>query len=340
MYSGQIQKIHFEITTFCNAFCLGCSRTSDMADGIENPIAASHLSRDLFEKALTADNTLQLDELFFCGVMGDPLAHPEFLQYLEFAVALWPKIKIVIHTNGSLGSTLTWHRLGALSQKYNIECVFSIDGLQDTNALYRVGTSWTKIMRNAQKFIDQGGRAVWKYIQFDINSHQVTEAQQLATDLGFQRFIVRKNYDPKRQPSTVSLEDVKQMKSRSRPFANTSDEELEIKINSLYDTSTAISCKAQQRNEIYVDSQGEVWPCCWIGNLGERRLSIVEREYFHRQWLKDKSSGFNSLKYYSLQTILQDDFFAKDLPQSWQRNESRSQRCSPACIKHCSAVSI
>ncbi len=338
MYRGQIQKIHLEISTFCNASCLGCSRTSDMAEGIENPITPNHLSLEFFEDVLNDHEALRLEELLFCGVMGDPLAHPEFLQYIEYAVAAWPNLNIVIHTNGSLGSTLTWQRLGALSKKHSIECVFSIDGLEDTHALYRIGTSWSKIIRNAQTFMEHGGQAVWKYILFDTNIHQLPEAEQLAKSLGFARFTTRKNYDSKRQPTTVSLEDVKKMKTQSRPFADTTEAELGLKINKLYDASTPISCKAQQRNEIYIDSLGEVWPCCWIGNLGERRLSIIEREYFHRHWLKDKSFGFNSLKKYSLQTILQDDFFAKDIPSSWERNENTSQRCSPACIKHCGQV--
>ena len=45
-------------------------------------------------------------------------------------------------------------------------------------------------MRNAQYFIEAGGRATWKMIRFKHNEHQIEQAKQLSQTLGFVDFIV------------------------------------------------------------------------------------------------------------------------------------------------------
>ena len=66
----------------------------------------------------------------------------------------------------------------------NVIMSFSIDGLEDTNHLYRQDVEWDKIMERAKKFIGAGGRAEWKFIIFRHNQHQVEEARSLSKELG------------------------------------------------------------------------------------------------------------------------------------------------------------
>ena len=65
---------------------------------------------------------------------------------------------------------------------------FSIDGLADTNKLYRIGINHDRVMANAKAFIEAGGKARWKFIVFRHNEHQVEEARELAKDMGFWQF--------------------------------------------------------------------------------------------------------------------------------------------------------
>ena len=66
--------------------------------------------------------------------------------------------------------------------------VFSIDGLEDTNHIYRVGVQFKKIMENAKAYIDTGASAHWDMLVFDHNKHQVDECRQLADTMGFTWF--------------------------------------------------------------------------------------------------------------------------------------------------------
>ena len=74
---------------------------------------------------------------------------------------------IEVVTNGSIKKANWW---AELALKANV--VFSIDGLEDTNHIYRVGAQWDKIMANAEAFIAAGGNATWQYIVFRWNAHQ------------------------------------------------------------------------------------------------------------------------------------------------------------------------
>ena len=80
--------------------------------------------------------------------------------------------------------------MGEAEQKQGVEKVmtFSIDGLADTNKLYRIGINHERVMANAKAFIEAGGKARWKMIVFKHNEHQIDEAKQLAKDMGFWEF--------------------------------------------------------------------------------------------------------------------------------------------------------
>jgi MoaA/NifB/PqqE/SkfB family radical SAM enzyme len=101
-------------------------------------------------------------------------------------------MQLSFHTNASAKTPEWWSKLPAAMGKSHY-VVFSVDGLEDTNHLYRQGTVWKNIMRNAEAFIQAGGRARWDYIVFGHNEHQVEEARALATSMGFEKFNVKKS---------------------------------------------------------------------------------------------------------------------------------------------------
>ena len=70
--------------------------------------------------------------------------------------------------------------------------MFSIDGLEDTNHIYRRNVNWKKLMGNAQAYIDAGGVARWEYLIFKHNEHQLVLAEQTASAMGFDKFIPKR----------------------------------------------------------------------------------------------------------------------------------------------------
>jgi len=138
------------------------------------------------------DNMHHNPSLVFCGCHGDPAMTPDWEPILVGSSKR--KYIIDVETNGSMWKPDVWSNIGKAmgeaEQKQGVEKVmtFSIDGLEDTNKLYRIGIKHEKVMANAKAFIEAGGKARWKFIVFKHNEHQVDEAKQLAKDMGFWEF--------------------------------------------------------------------------------------------------------------------------------------------------------
>ena len=188
---NEIKTVHLEITDNCNAACPMCAR--NINGGQENPqIPGTELFiediRRIFEPSFVA----QLDRMYMCGNYGDPIAARDTLEAFAYFREHNPKMNLSMMTNGSAKKSEWWQNLAkVLGPKGYV--TFSIDGLEDTNHLYRQNTVWSKIMENASAFIAAGGRARWDYIVFAHNEHQVEEAEQLATSMGFERFQFKKS---------------------------------------------------------------------------------------------------------------------------------------------------
>jgi hypothetical protein len=72
---------------------------------------------------------------------------------------------------GKLSSTYTYTILN-YEHLSRLNVVWGIDGLEDTNHLYRQDVEWNKVMDRVKWFIDAGGHATWKWIPFLHNKHQ------------------------------------------------------------------------------------------------------------------------------------------------------------------------
>ena len=194
MWKGNITQVHWEPTDKCNSGCPMCPRYDD--NGFEIPtLANTEWTLESFKQAWPKEFIQTLWKILACGNFGDPCACREFVDIYEYVRELNPRIGLACNTNGSLRTPDWWARLGAVmtqQQNNGNYCTFSIDGLEDTNHLYRRNTIWKKIMENAKAFIDAGGIAHWDYIVFEHNEHQVDEARQLAIDMGFKNFNVKR----------------------------------------------------------------------------------------------------------------------------------------------------
>lgn len=189
--SSEITTVHLEVTERCNASCPQCAR--NINGGEVNPqLHNAELSLDDVRTILKPEFIKQLKRLYMCGNYGDPISANDTLEIFEYIRSHNAKMQLSFHTNASAKTPEWWSRLPAAMGKSHY-VVFSVDGLEDTNHLYRQGTVWKKIMENARAFIAAGGRARWDYIVFGHNEHQVEEARALAESMGFEKFNVKKS---------------------------------------------------------------------------------------------------------------------------------------------------
>ncbi len=188
---NEVKTLHLEITAACNASCPMCAR--NINGGEVNPqLPQTELSIENIKQMFDPRFVTQLDRVYMCGNYGDPVAAKDTLEVFTYFREYNPNIHLSMHTNGSAKRPEWWAELARIIGRKG-HVVFSLDGLEDTNHLYRQGTVWANIMKNAQTFINAGGRARWDYIVFAHNEHQVEAAEQLSKDMGFERFQFKKS---------------------------------------------------------------------------------------------------------------------------------------------------
>ena len=188
---NEIKTIHLEITAACNASCPMCAR--NINGGEVNPqLPQTELSLADIKRIFDPKFVTQLDRVYMCGNYGDPVAARDTLETFTYFRTYNPNIHLSMHTNGSAKRPEWWAELARIIGRKG-HVVFSLDGLEDTNHLYRQGTVWSKIMENAQTYINAGGRARWDYIVFAHNEHQVEAAEALSKQMGFERFQFKKS---------------------------------------------------------------------------------------------------------------------------------------------------
>ena len=185
-FNQNIKILHLEPSTVCNAKCPQCPREN--TDLYNDNTNRNELTLSKCEELFDSKFIKNLDKMFMCGVFGDPASTREALDIFKYFRKHNPNITLGLNTNGSIRSTSWWIELAEIFNKLTDYVIFSIDGLGDTNHLYRKNVHWHKVMTNAQAFIDAGGSAHWDMLIFKHNEHQVDDARKLANDIGFSEF--------------------------------------------------------------------------------------------------------------------------------------------------------
>ena len=236
--------IHYEPTSRCNAACPMCARNTN-GEGCVVPL--QDLSLELF-KTQVSDCIDQLEKVFFCGAVGDPCADKTLLDKISWIKQQRKDIVIGINTNGSIRNPNWWTQCGELLDGIYDYVVFSIDGLEDTNHIYRVGVQFKKIMENAQAYIDTGASAHWDMLVFDHNKHQIEQCKRLADSMGFTWFRSK-------ETDRWDQFNLEQIKPANKPN--------EIDYQAIED----IQCERNIEQSTYIDHKGQEFPCCHIGEM-------------------------------------------------------------------------
>jgi len=239
-----IKVLHIEPTTVCNAACPQCHR-EDLSY-YNHSVHQSELTVEQCKNLFGDKFIKNLNKMFMCGNFGEPAAGRETLDIYQHFRKINPTITFGMNTNGSVRNSQWWKQLAGIFCQNLDYVVFSIDGLEDTNHIYRQGVAWNKLIENAKSFINAGGTAHWDMLVFEHNQHQVDTCKKLATDLGFSWF--RAKVSKRFNANTVSW--IKPPNNYSLPNVTVNGD---------------ISCHALNEKSIYVAANGDILPCCWFG---------------------------------------------------------------------------
>ena len=270
-----IKEIHIEPTSVCNADCPMCARNIN-GKGLNPYITLKSLPVKWFEENIKPEQIKQLNKIFFCGNVGDPASAPELIQIAKYFKTHNPNIVVGLNSNGGLKTKDWWKRLGDVLQGHLDYCVFSIDGLEDTNHIYRRNVKWDKIMENAMSFISTGASAHWDMLVFEHNKHQVSEAQDLANSMGFTWFRTKETDRWDTYTLNLGIEPAGKYQPPSY--------------------GRNILCEKDRDQSVFLDYTGKYWPCChmaeaYLNKVGLELHSDI-RDYNNKELFKEYKARF------------------------------------------------
>ena len=195
---NDIKSVQIEITERCNAACPACTR--NYFGYSANPgIWTGNMTLEQFKTLLPEEFLQQLDDVSFCGNLGDAQMNPYLHGMVEYLFNANPDLWVAINTNGSIYEPHYWAEFAKYGKRMQI--IWAIDGTtEEVHSFYRRNTSYLKVLSNATAFIDAGGNACWQFILFKHNQHQLEEAKRLAKAYNFNDIHIIKSDRPNDTP--------------------------------------------------------------------------------------------------------------------------------------------
>jgi len=233
-----VERLQLEITTFCNADCPSCERNQERNDSYVIPkLNSTHLSVEKITKWFDLDFE-NLETVHLCGNIDEPIMHPDVSSIIDF-FSKKVKKNVLISTNGFARDKKFWK---SLAKNKKLIVIWGLDGLEDTNHIYRRNLKWNRIQRNFEIFNNNGGNSIWQFIVFDHNSHQIEDAKKYSKINNFKLFNTI--FSNRENKNVIPISKKKQS------------------INNIVCKSSYSSSELQK--SFFINSLGYVFPCCWM----------------------------------------------------------------------------
>lgn len=355
MYEApQVKRLHIELSSRCNASCPACSR--NYAGGpVVQDLELTDLSLSDITRMVPVEIAKNLVSINYCGNVGDPGMAPDLIPILEYFRRHSPKIVQQIRTNGGMRNEKFWIGLGEFFKKQpppinndlfsRAGVVFSVDGLEDTNHIYRRGVIWEKVWRHMKAYASTGAWGVWEWLVFEHNQHQIPQARELARELGLE-FIIKNpmgfgEYEDELSGMTVYNKEGEyeysiypaNFKGEKKPppfgnkvsFSGPSYKRIPIMPEFAKDLekNSYIKCKSlvnKQYKEIYISANGYMLPCCFLGGVFGQFHTSYSRYQFNKM-INDYGLEVFNLNDKSILDVIDGEEFSKFFLESWSKDK-------------------
>jgi len=249
MNANDIQGFHIELTNMCTLKCPGCARTK-FIDKWPQHWNNHNLDTSALFRFLDLD--LSKKKFLLCGVYGDPIYHPDFLDVVAQIKKRGASVSII--TNGSYKSKIWWQNLIDVLDS-NDKITFSVDGIPENFTQYRINADWKTIQDGMDIVASASCNSEWKYLVFAYNENNIQTAQKLCNKIGIKSFELE--YSDRFDESTQNLIPVNEnsigQRHHFRKIANTQFVEVEPRC-----------VKTQQHH--FITADGFYSPCCYIAD--------------------------------------------------------------------------
>jgi hypothetical protein len=255
---------HIEPTSKCTLECPLCDRTwfyEKFKKRLNHEINIDHLINFFVDSS---------PNIYMCGNNGDPIYHSRFHDLCLGLKKLNCKLEIV--TNGSGKNSEWWKDLcQILSMNDNI--TFSIDGLQDTNHLYRKNSKWESIINAINIVVKYNINTTWKFIVFKHNQHQIEEAEKFSKSLGIKNFKLERSDRWWKKDLMPDEKYVDSSYKHQIAVTKNKDKTAIIKQQCM----NIINGKPDKN--LYIDSEGNFYPCCKTGLYAFKYKTVFSPRY-------------------------------------------------------------
>jgi len=317
-------KLQIEMSNYCNAACPACARAfiNDKLIDMDYhfDVNSMYVSLEQFKSWVSKDKWTDLRLIHMCGNYDEATTNPDLIEIVKWILSndelFTSKPKISIATNGGTRNDEFWTTLGEISKESNgrVRVNWGLDGLEDTNHIYRVNVDWQKVQRNFRNYIAAGGDAVWQFIYFSHNEHQAHLIEDIAAKEGFSR--------------------VKFIGSPRADLGKNSQHKSDPKVEKKQEVPTVIprciSSKIEDQG-LYVTHHGYVVPCCWWGTksgfrgLWQHYSKDHGTEHHRLNGQNSIQDIFDSEWYTNLYTGIKDGIFPKCI-ENCKENKVATQR--------------
>ena len=272
------KRIHVEISSKCTLKCPRCPRTE-----LDPTTLNKEITLEEFKHAFPRDLLEDINEIMFCGDIGDPIYARDFLEIIKY-VKKTLTVSVSIVTNGSYKSPAWWEDLGT-HLRYNDKITFSVDGWdQASNEQYRVNSDFKSIVDGVRALrAVTHAQLIWSAIYFRYNETQFNSIKTLAKELGFDTFqtVRSSKFGP-----NYFVNGVDPLMPTNKFIAKTAQYESDIEQLNRYSPKPIVfhdvrdvhpwaRC-ANWTKEMFINVEGLVFPCPWF-NGGYLENDFVEK---------------------------------------------------------------
>jgi MoaA/NifB/PqqE/SkfB family radical SAM enzyme len=343
-----IRVIHLENTQNCQASCPMCDRNQNGGD-INPHIDLSELTLDDCKRIFEPNFIKQLKTMYMCGNLGDPIVARDTLDIFKYFREHNKDMWLSMNTNAGARDESWWSELAQIFGRMGT-VIFSVDGLRDTNHLYRQGVVWDNVERAMKSFIAAGGRARWDFLIFEHNQHQVEEAEEISKLMGFERFQAKKTgrfvtakSQKKESHQAVNRKGEKttELKKPDKKYQNKALSKQDMLIqkygsmDAYYDV-VPVKCKVKDEGSLFITAEGLAMPCCWTAGRMYKwwhKNPMVEQvwDFIERSGGKEAISA----KKHGLKAVFDTGLF-DEIEDSWNQlscGNGKLKVCSMKCGK-------
>ncbi len=308
-----VKSFNLEITNRCTLACPECFRTN-------NPWIKQNLT-DLPLSVL--ENVFPLADrdqfkglrINLCGAYGDCIYHREFhnvIRYLKTA-----GLTLCVETNGSHRKPGWWEKTCEILDQNDV-INFSVDGLEDTNHIYRINARWQDII-TAMKLCASKVPVTWKFILFSHNEHQVEEAKALAKEIGVRDLTFKKSGRFRQEdPLAPRNDDYIGVVTRNRRIIQGLIDS-NISTND-FDRQVSIKQKCLFGKDLAITAFGHLYPCTSCESSDTTSWFYKNREHF-------------DLRTHSIREIFASPKW-RELERLWARASTAPKSCLYYCGVH------